>query len=213
MTALIQTDQSGVDVSTSFTLTLTNVQLGSLIVVQFVQTSSNTRTYTFTDDKGNTYTQIEQADTGNSRRVIVAYAVAATSGTTIITIDSNFPQSGLNAVAYEIESTGLDVSDTSQQSANATSHPCGSIDTVANTIIFASMVWNSNPSTITLPLDYTEVRNGNYYTMMYFESASALTDEDALILTSTARTSVGAIVSFVTGQITLEPNLIITDSF
>lgn len=207
MPAFVQTSSivssSGVS---AVEITLTGVGAAASLFALILRAGSGSRTYTTTDDKGNTWHEAV-TDVSSGRQHEIEYSDNVAGGDTIITVTQSGGGSlGFNALVCEfsgLDSAGsLDVTSSFVESANSDNHFCGAvgeIDTAANVVCLAVGTLNSlsgvsgtNPGT-----NWTELGSSNTDIRQYRVSAAALTDERGeWHSVGIDRTGAGVIASF-----------------
>lgn len=199
--------------TSNVTFNVTGVSAGSALCFPVFNVNAGIRTYTITDDEGtgNTYGLVASNDTAGAQPFIFVYCgynISPGDGTLSITIDQSSTATGYSYAAIEFETSTTLSADTFDIFDNTTvfthlAAASGNIDTAAGkaTAILSACTFNSNPSTKTdsdgAGTTWQQIDSSAVTTSFaqYRVSASALTDEQASMTTSTQRISVCLVIS------------------
>lgn len=188
-------------------LLLNSVASGNLLVGTLV--SKNTaRSWTFSDDKGNTWVN-DKAFVGTNGRCRISHANNVAIGNTTITATIDLFTGEWNMSVFEVsgQDTSTPLDQTSEIANNSTTdHHCAAasnINTSSNgTFIVGTGITQFTAGTLTKGGSYTLVTSGNMPTgnhsflTHYRTSSTALTAERGTWTSTTSRTSDCVIASF-----------------
>lgn len=203
---LIQDDNISFVSASTASITLLGVTPGNMLVGIINQSSVN-RSWTFSDDNGDTWNPIVNTATDDESNWI-ANAEGVDGGDTEITATISVSTGSGELVCAETEPATYDTSGTFDDGGTTNSHFCAAstaIDTAANVICFASGAGLSGTmgasGATTAGTNWTEIYgtdgNASPRIVQYRRSDTALTDErGAWSHTGTARQTRGCIASF-----------------
>ncbi len=194
-----------VSAGTSGNVTVTGVTSGNLLVCYINMTSSTARTFTTSDDKGNTWTEaVRQAIGGTARVSEIEYANNVAAGDTVVTVTAS-GSCTFSAVIQEISgqatSSVLDTT-SSIDEASTNSHVCSAdatvIDTTVGTIVCCASTASGTFGTETAGAGYTAVLSaaqvGTFRQYQIF--SGAVTNEQGAWTGTTARATAAVIAAF-----------------
>jgi len=178
--------------------TLTGITANSTLVVLI--TSTGSRTYTISDDVNGSW--IQGIRNAPSRTAEAWYFAGSASGTVELTIDQSATLTAYRYTILEIDPSTLDATSSFVDAVNVTSHPCaasGAIDTASNVILFSGGVLSASSGAITKNASATLIdssTSGTFVLWQYRASDTALTDEESIWTSATARLGTCISISF-----------------
>lgn len=196
-----------VTAGTSGGVTVTGVGPANHLAVLLGQTTTSDRTFSTSDDKGNTWVQAVRIRSTNGNIAEIEHAQNTATGDTLVTVtvggglSSTFrffvhETSGVSTSASLDQTSSLD--ETVATNNHLSSADATVIDTAADVIVYTASVMNAAHTATSPGTGYTEIDSASEQAyFQYRVSASALTDErGAWSGTGTARTAGNTIASF-----------------
>lgn len=184
-------------------VTLNGVVAGGTLVVFIFATTASNRTYTISDDKGNTWSAIVESQSGNVRKTCMFRAENVASGNTVITVTQSGTLVAYSILANELGQSTFEQSSASTYATNVTTHygaASGSLDTAANAIILAGGVLNASGGTMTKKGSFTLIDSNTILLLQYLRTDAGISDERGEFTSSTARNDTCLAVSFVSAN-------------
>ncbi|MCG8642260.1 MAG: hypothetical protein MI862_21220 [Desulfobacterales bacterium] len=191
---------SGTAVS-SLQVTMTGVTAGNILVGCVLQRNSAIRTFTFSDNKSNTWVSAGRA--GTSRHTEIEYALNVADGDITVTCMINVSTASFSIAVFELSGVdSLGSTDTYIDETDSTSHPCAdpAVDTNAECVIITATQCNSTAGVITPANGYTNEYSPHNNLVQSRVSESALTDQTVTWTSSKARYTYSVFAEFYNSQ-------------
>lgn len=165
-------------------ITLTGVTAGNLIAAAGQVTESTVRTFSFSDDRAQTWAIAVQHPTSSTREGAIGYLKNCSSGTTVVRVT---PSSTITfymhccEIASASTTTPLDVFDYYDDTAGTDDHYCSAsgVNTTTDVFVYTTGVLGSSATSVGVGTGFTSLYTGGVTgpLIQYKTSAGALTAE------------------------------------